>query len=391
MGARLTILTPIDLSAARPVGNGFWEKRILPIGEINYKGRKLSFTPSYLSSLVTSFNSQAYNQVPFQLADAQNTHTNDPERFRGEIHSMRLGDDGLYIKMKPTARGTQVLTENPKLGVSARIVEEYERADGKFFPAAVQHVLGTLDPRIPDLGPWKYVEMSNDAGQVYDLSDVEIAGEDTGMAGLTQAQQARLDRLLSLSDEQLDALLGVVDTDTDGEYDEDELTDEELAALVDELDAEDLDALQDEFEAEQLAGAGAGPSLSNFGGDAVELANIQLAETNRQLGVMRRKMDADSYELEKQKLTRNGGLPPYIVDMARPLLEGSGHVVELANGEGVDAGLVMRRVLAEMGRLTSMLDLSSEQGSTFDEPDITARGDQARTELVARYRNQTGL
>ena len=34
--------------------------------------------------------------------------------------------------------------------MSARIVEDYARSDGKFFTAAVQHVLGTLDPRIPD-------------------------------------------------------------------------------------------------------------------------------------------------------------------------------------------------------------------------------------------------
>ena len=60
--------------------------------------------------------------------------------------------------MAASDEGAKVLRENPKLGVSARIVESYQRADGRHFTAALQHVLGTLDPRIPACArgkPWK--------------------------------------------------------------------------------------------------------------------------------------------------------------------------------------------------------------------------------------------
>jgi hypothetical protein len=36
-----------------------------------------------------------YDQVPFQLADASNAHSNDPERFRGEVLDMEVRHDGL--------------------------------------------------------------------------------------------------------------------------------------------------------------------------------------------------------------------------------------------------------------------------------------------------------
>jgi len=87
-----------------------------------------------------------------------------------------------------------VLSGNPMLGVSARIVEDYARSDGRFFPAAIQHVLGTLDPRIPDLGPGQPVEMSNHAnGRVIDLSRSswdDFAPEEQGsLHGLTAEER----------------------------------------------------------------------------------------------------------------------------------------------------------------------------------------------------------
>jgi hypothetical protein len=96
--------------------------------------------------------------VALQLAGADNRHTNDPERYAGEVIDAEATDDGLYITVKATDRGNQVLSTNPALGVSARIVEGYERSDGRYFPAAIQHVLATLDPRIPALGPWQTIE-----------------------------------------------------------------------------------------------------------------------------------------------------------------------------------------------------------------------------------------
>ena len=49
-----------------------------------------------------AFRSRAYDQVPFQLADSKNTHTNDPERTRGQILDLELGEDGLYALAEVT-------------------------------------------------------------------------------------------------------------------------------------------------------------------------------------------------------------------------------------------------------------------------------------------------
>ncbi len=174
------VLTPwLHQSAAIELGGQAWRKRLLPVGEINYQGRKLVFSRDYLEEIAAAFRKGAYDQVPFQLADAKNSHTNDPERFRGEVTDMTVEPDGLWVTVRTTEAGSKVLQMNPRLGVSARIVEDYPRADGVFFPAAIQHVLGTLDPRIPELGSWlPSAELAN-GGPVtlVDLSACEYAGE----------------------------------------------------------------------------------------------------------------------------------------------------------------------------------------------------------------------
>jgi hypothetical protein len=172
------VLTPYSWgSAAVELANKTWRKRILPIGDVAYQGRTLHFTEDYLSKLAEAFRSGAYDQVSFQLADAKNTHTNDPERHRGTIVDLQLEHDGLYALAQVTDAGERILSENPYLGVSARIVENYARSDGKFYPAAIQHVLGTLDPRIPALGAWSPVDMANGGELVVDLSHSAWLGE----------------------------------------------------------------------------------------------------------------------------------------------------------------------------------------------------------------------
>lgn len=204
------VLTPFVRDAARQAGTRLWRKRLLPAGSINYKGRQLTFDPGYLSRLAAAFRDQAYPQVPFQLAPDDNSHTNDPERFAGEVTDMSAEPDGLWITLAATERGNRVLAENPRLGVSARIVEAFERSDGKYWPEAVQHVLGTLDPRIPGLGGWQTVEASNDAEITIDLSGTQFtASDDDGdLADLNPTPDewdALLDTLLEIEAEELAA------------------------------------------------------------------------------------------------------------------------------------------------------------------------------------------
>jgi hypothetical protein len=166
------LASPRDTGSAVELSQRVYRKRILPKATINYRGRKITFDDQYLNDLATSYKDGAYDQVAFMLADSQNTHTLDPERFRGEIKDVEVGDDGLYGIFAVTPQMAMALEENPKLGVSARILENYERSDGKHFPRALQHVLGTLDPVIPGLGSWEEVALSNPVagGTVLDLS-----------------------------------------------------------------------------------------------------------------------------------------------------------------------------------------------------------------------------
>lgn len=419
------VLTPWQRGRPVELGNRSWWKRLLPVGEIDYKGRRLRFTRDYLAGLKEAFDGGAYDQVPFQLADAANTHTNDPERTRGEIAEMDLRDDGLWIRLDPDAAGNSVLTSNPKLGVSARIVEDYQRADGRHFPAAIQHVLGTLDPRIPGLGPWQAIEAATpEPDTVIDLSAASFTGEQPapspasqppgrtdGMSDLTLSpeQQARLAKLLDLPEDTLDALAAggmvltpdEVDALTGDAGDGSELSDEELDELI--AAAEDLDAagLLDDGDAGGVPGfvpnympegEPVAAGLSAEAQFAIDLANARAEETQREMAVIQARLREEDFLAEKRRMA-DLGVPPYICELARPLLEGAGHAVELANGKTVDAGAVMRKVLSEYARQARLLDLDVELGSPMDEPEDAGREEQARgrEDVVSRFKQMTGL
>lgn len=391
------LLTPFTAGPATKAA-GKWRKKLLPVGEINYKGRTLKFTPDYLGGLVSAFKSRAYDQVPFQLADSGNTHTNDPERTRGQIQDMTLESDGLWITMEPTERGEQVLADNPRLGVSARIVEGYDRSDGKFFPRAIQHVLGTLDPRIPGMGGWEAVAAANDVQITVDLSGEAFAGKESGMPDLDPAQQEKLARLLGLDVDKLAAVIGTMPEGTAPDPDAlngggDPEEDPEVAAIAAQIDAmsdEELAAWEASLDAEDQEPDPATAGLTAEAVMALELAGAQGDENARQLSIIQGQLDTERWQGERRTLVA-GGVPPFIADLAQPLLEGAGHVVDLANGSSVDAGQILRRVLTEYAKVTQALDLGAELGTLMDEPDQESEAEKARADVVARARQQLGL
>jgi hypothetical protein len=402
MTAQAAFLTPFELSTGETKGPRWW-KRLLPVGSISYKGRTLTFDRGYLAGLAKSFTEQAYDQVPFQLAGDDNKHTNDVERFGGNVAAMEVRPDGLYIGVDPNERGAKVLADNPQLGVSARIVEAYDRADGRFFPKAIQHVLATLDPRVPGLGKWAAVETSNDDAAVitYDLSGAEFAGStppkgDSTMPDLTTEQQAQLAKLLEipadklaglvakLDDGSLDAL-SAADADADAE-----LTDAELDALVEQALAMDAAGLLDDGSTTPAPAADQQPepaaALSADERMAIELAQATADESHRQLGIINAQLDRERWQNERRKLT-GAGCPPYIADLAQPLLEGAAHTVDLANGDTVDAGQIVRKILGEYAKITTQLGIDVELGSPMDEPGDGSAA-EARNDLVNRARAQ---
>ena len=403
MSGVAALLTPWDRGNAVELGNRRWEKRVLPVDTITYQGRQLNFTPQYLKGLEQAFRNRAYDYVPFQLADAENKHTNAVDRFAGTVIDMQARPDGLWITLDPTPSGEHLLKENPYLGVSARIVEQYARADGQFYPAAVQHVLATHDPRITGLGPWRSIEAANTPEIVVDLTNASFAGEEAPMTDLNAQQQANLSKLLNMDPAALDRLVGAQGQPAPQPQTppaDDQLTDQELADLIDALSDDELATLESEFYAE----TGAGMQTTGLTAEAqmqIDLANSRADETERQLAAFQGQFDAQRFENEKRSLA-DLGVPPYITELARPLLQGAGHVVDLAvpmtgaNGQPVqrvDAGQVMRRVLSEYAKMAQMLDLSTETGSALDEPvgGGPSVADQTRADIVARAKQQMGL
>ena len=162
------------------------------------------------------------------------------------------------------------------------------------------------------------------------------------------------------------------------------MSDEEFAALEAEFEAESGDGGQSGFTPNyQPEGEPVGASLSAEAQFAIDLAVARQEETARELAVVTARLREEDYQAEKRKLA-DLGVPPYITELARPLLEGAGHAVELANGKTVDAGAIMRRVLSEYARQARLLDLGVELGSAMDEPEDA--GNARRRPSVPRRR-----
>lgn len=367
------ILTPLDFSGTEQLERRLYRKKVLPVGSISYEGRKIDFTPEYLQTMVDSFNDGAYDNVPLQFAPDNNSHSNDVERYRGDVVAMGLENDGLYVTVSATPDGAKILSQNSKLGISARIVNDYDRADGKHYDAAMQHVLATHDPRITGLGPWSEVNSfsNDDLADILDLTGERFPAKKTKKERsvpkkdeLSDDELGRLRTFLAELDE--DPAVDEVDAGTDEDVD-DELTDDELNDLLAELDAEIAEEAP--VTAEPVL---ADATLSNPNTEALELARSQSTELSR----IRGELDEQKWSNERVSLMKTHGLPPSIVDKAKPLLRGEGHVLEFSNGDTVDAGAVMRDVLHAVGDLAKLLDLSHELGSGVDEPDLS---DDART------------
>jgi hypothetical protein len=286
------VLTPPAPGRAIELGSQLWRKRVLPVGDVAYKGRMLHFTPGYLAELASAFARRAYDQVPFQLATDANSHTNDPERTRGQVIDMEAGPDGLWITAKVTPDGERVLAANPGLGVSARIVEDYARSDGTHFPAAIQHVLGTLDPRIPGLGGWQAIETASVPGEtpVIDLSSADWDGVD-----ISPAEIAAVDQAVAEADEEafLDQIVADAHAEAEAERQaryEQSLADPGLREIAQEMAA---------CLAENGEEAEAGLLLSEMGLPGVELASgqyrdvLDLANAQIDRDVTRARQDAE--------------------------------------------------------------------------------------------------
>lgn len=329
-----TLLTPADTSEATPVGDGLeFEKQILPEATIDYKGRKITFDRPYLSQLVEAHQAKPFDQVPL-LLDGPHAHDvqddagklRDPERYRGEVTGLRLAGEGekpgLYARLKfATPEGAKLVKDNPKLGVSARIIEGLTR-DGKTVGNALRHVLATLSPRVVGLSDWQAVSLTSEQdefGDVLDFTDAEY----------TDVQEEPVP-----------------------EVETPELTDEEIdQALAD-------------------AAALAGPtavSLSAEDRASIDLARSEADEARAEARAALTQLAEATWKSDRL-LYAQGGVPASMLDLAEPLLALPGsNVIDLADGGKLDPAGIVRGLLDEA---KGTVDLSSPSGHGGDDGDV---------------------
>jgi hypothetical protein len=364
----------MDLSITTPMFEGEWDlsaqdgkiafwKQILPKKQIHYTAKDgsrqtLNFDDRYLTDLA---NNKAVDKIGFLLADKDNAHTMDPERFRGEVAAMEVREDGLYGKIVfPSREAAKAVLDNPDLGVSARIREGIQRSDGSTISRGIIHVLGTLDPQVSGMSGWQTADLSTEAGDVLDLTDSNY--EDTTMA--FDPNRSVLDYtdedIAAFTDEETDAYIEACAT--------------ELGVILGE--PEDLDEDLDEDETTERQPEMA---LSNEAQREIDLARSTANEALRRLAAEKWNSDREKYLL--------AGVPPHLLDLAIPVLNRADEmVIDLSNSDEDDVNVsAIVRGLLDAAKGT--VDLSTESGhsGTF----VIGSGEDPDAELLDLWDKQS--
>jgi hypothetical protein len=355
----LSIYTPstaghYDLSVMPGGRLAFW-KQVLPKKEIHYTAKNgtrqvLDFNDRYLTDLA---NNKIVDKVGFLLADKDNAHTMDPERWRGEVAEWQIRDDqpnpdhnGLYARIVfPNADAARAVMQNPDLGVSARIREDVARSDGSTVPRGIVHVLGTLDPQVSGMSGWTTADLSTETDNLLDLT------AETYENGSTMADETKVELTKPVSEY------------TDAEIDEmdDEMLDVFLEALGVDFDgildavAEETVAPEPEREPEM--------ALSNEMKAEIDLARSEARAARVELAEARWKQTREAY--------LNAGVPVKDVDLCEPIFNRpNDFVVDLSNEDGseINVGEIVSKLLDS---LKGTIDLSAETGhaGTFNSGD----------------------
>jgi hypothetical protein len=321
---------------AKQVGPKRYRKQILPIGKVPYEGRDLEFSREFLQKAANAFNQKAYDQVAFQLADGENKHNLDPEKTRGEVTALELADDGLYGIFDLSDEGAKLIEGNPKLGVSCRIVQDHPKGP------AIQHVLGTLDPRATGMGPWEKLDLAKpDSGMtLIDLTDekfeVPSGGPNSSDTVSTDAQ---------LSAEETAALRKLLSKDGKREGDG---IDKDLDAAIAKILGEN-------------AGTPEPVALSKEAQDAIDLAKSTAQDAQAEAKRANETLAKANWKADRAEFARKG-VPPTLLDLAEPHLSTASGVLDLSKSDSTASA--MRKMLEEAEGTIDMAEHGSASTTT---------------------------
>ena len=318
-------------------GQIFYKKRILPEGTFDYKTSsgekiKLDLTAGQLKNFVDSFSKKAYDEVPFQFGK----HDNDPTLRKGTVkHVEHVPGKGIDAYFALDQDAAKYVEKYPNFGVSPRLVMGIDRADGKKFVGAIQHVAGTVVPRMTGMGPWEKVELSEDGDTDTDTPVIDLSTEtiEVKREGKIVTEQKK--------------------TEGDGS---DTFT----------LSKEDYDFFQNmktEFaKAEQLFTEVETPKESTE--KSVELSAVEQKadQALSALAELRVQGAKDQWTAQKALLLSQG-VPPNALDLATPVMESvDPQTYDLSTEEGTVKVSAKTQMLGQLELMKGMVDLSGELG-----------------------------
>lgn len=321
----------------KATGKVYYKKRILPEGKFTYKkdGQdvKLDLSRDQLKTFVESFNDRAYDEVPFQFG----RHDNDPNIRKGTLvkveHNVGNGLDGYFELDEDAAKYVQ---KYPNFGVSPRLVLGIDRADGKKFAGAIQHVAGTVVPRMTGMGPWSQIELSEDetpdtdsSTPILDLSD-EIITVD------------RIEKVVNVTTPNTESEENKVFTLSEDEYNF-------FKNMKTEYDAV--------FNAKNSGSADPAPAQVDLS-DVTGKADRALTE----IATMKAEALRDSWAAKKALLLSQG-VPPAALDLADPVMTSTDtQTFDLSTDEGTVKITAREQMLGQLELMKGMIDLSGEKG-----------------------------
>lgn len=376
------IYTPFDLSKPIKAGKRRFWKQVLPVTQIDYKGQKVDFDQDFHMDLSSAFRDKAFDQVPVVFADDENRHNMNPRNFGGEVLDMQYRgpgkDQGTWALIEATDEAAAAIEKNPRLGVSARIRQMVEKADGRAFQRAIEHVCLTLNPRVTGMGPWQAVDLSDEDADVevvdltaHNYKEGTEMGKSVRKPGSTSTDTDTID-LSALSDDEFQRLLDLtagtleeVENEADEDEDEDEESEEvgevqeppqsgakkrrhksKTKITVEKDSEDDGDAEEDEEDEESTD---LSDVIDNSARSEIRQVRIDLAEqrwANQREGYL------------------NAGVPAFLLDLAEPVLsQPDAMVIDLSDDEKIDATDTIRKML---DGIKGVVDLTDEIGHQYD-------------------------
>lgn len=372
------IYTPFDLSEAVRTGRRRFWKQVLPVTKINYKGQEVDFNPDFHMDLTKSFREQAFDQVPVVFADGDNRHTMDPRQFGGDVLDLQYRgpgkDQGTWALIEADKDAAKAIKKNPRLGVSARIRQMVEKADGRSFPRAIEHICLTMNPRVTGMGPWQAVDLSEEDAdiEVVDLTAVNYEeGNEMGKTKQPKSTSTDTIDLSALDDDEFQALLDLTTAEAiergvevGGDEDEEEEEVEETPTarkprrkksrtkVTIDKESEDDGGDEDEEEDEEEDETDLSDSEKVIRRDEVS-----------QFSQMRIDLANDRWQTQRGQYL-DAGVPAFLLDLAEPVLSLPDPLtIDLSDDETLDASDTIRKML---DGVKGVVDLTGEIGHQVD-------------------------